>query len=85
MNNQPDNVILKTVPSVALVSVNLAKKPTKKIQRWVNLALIKSIIYFPDSDEIQLYPLQGDMMSIKDPHSTKELLSAIASYTVQTI
>jgi hypothetical protein len=85
MTTQLDNTILKIVPSVALVNVNFAKRPNQKIQRWINLALIKSVAYFPETPEIQLYPLQGTMMSIKNPDSIKDLLNAIASYTVQTV
>jgi hypothetical protein len=85
MTTQLDNTILKTVPSVALVNVNLSRKPTRGIRRLVNLAVMNSILYLEDSQEIQLYPIEGAMMSIKDPDSIKELLSAIASYTVQTV
>ena len=85
MTTQPDNVILKTVPSVVMVNVNFAKRPNKGIRRWINLALIKSVLYLEDSQEIQLYPIEGAMMSVKDPDSIKELLNAIASYTIQTV
>ena len=85
MDTQPDNVILKTVPSVVLVNVNFSKRPNKGIRRWINLALIKSVLYLEDSQEIQLYPIEGAMMSIKDPNSVQELLNAITSYTVQTV
>jgi len=85
MTTQPDNVILKTVPSVALVNVNFSKRPNKGIRRWINLAQMKSILYLESPGEIQLFPIQGAMMSVKDPESIQELLNAIASYTVQTV
>jgi hypothetical protein len=46
---------------------------------------MKSIVYFPETPEIQLYPIQGAMISVKNADSINLLLGAIASYTVQTV
>lgn len=78
-----DTVLMRQVPSAAFVNIDIGKGETKGIHRWVNLAVIKSVVWMQERNEIHLYPLEGMIIKISDPESVKAVLGAIASYSIQ--
>lgn len=82
MQTAQDTTILKTVPAAAFVRIEIGTGRKQGINRWVNLANIKTITVMDNIPEIHLYPNSGAMITVKDPASIQEVLNAIASYSV---
>lgn len=83
MPTSPDTLLMRQIPSCAFVCVDIGKGKTKKIHRWINLAVIKSVVWMEELNEIHLYPVEGVITKITDEESVKVILGAIASYSIQ--